>query len=62
MGTQNDLKYISIHALREESDQVIQKIIVGLTLISIHALREESDAPPVDVNILVGYYFNPRSP
>ena len=43
MGTQNDLKYISIHALREESDLLSLNDIDGITPISIHALREESD-------------------
>ena len=35
---------ISIHALREESDQARQQIHECLNRISIHALREESDA------------------
>ena len=35
---------ISIHALREESDQN-QYILVNADFISIHALREESDTP-----------------
>ena len=35
--------FISIHALREESDKIISAIKVLLTPISIHALREESD-------------------
>ena len=34
---------ISIHALREESDEINQSA-EQITLISIHALREESDA------------------
>ena len=43
MGTQNDLKYISIHALREESDHRQISMITDTHTISIHALREESD-------------------
>ena len=34
---------ISIHALREESDQFDPALLVG-NAISIHALREESDS------------------
>ena len=34
---------ISIHALREESDYLINNIATDLDEISIHALREESD-------------------
>ena len=34
---------ISIHALREESDRSIIKLLGLDNLISIHALREESD-------------------
>ena len=35
---------ISIHALREEGDDVVGQI-AGVLPISIHALREEGDAP-----------------
>ena len=35
---------ISIHALREESDPVTEKVN-AVAAISIHALREESDTP-----------------
>ena len=52
---------ISIHALREESDQ--GKHIKGHNnYISIHALREESDKiTPFPMRVKI-YYFNPRSP
>ena len=40
--------YISIHALREESDDGVG-VRLHLVLISIHALREESDAAHVDL-------------
>ena len=35
-------QYISIHALRKESDIFIPRILV-IDMISIHALRKESD-------------------
>ena len=34
---------ISIHALREEGDRVVQTGLQGILEISIHALREEGD-------------------
>ena len=34
---------ISIHALREEGDQYVNKKAIGAEQISIHALREEGD-------------------
>ena len=37
------LAHISIHALREESDQMLHQLIPRVIGISIHALREESD-------------------
>ena len=39
----HNLGYISIHALREEGDQV-RASIATIVVISIHALREEGDA------------------
>ena len=51
---------ISIHALREESDQG-GKVQAVLTTISIHALREESDRI-IENSATVVRYFNPRSP
>ena len=36
--------YISIHALREEGDNVHEQVTSSHTGISIHALREEGDA------------------
>ena len=35
---------ISIHALREEGDSMVEDLPEGWTDISIHALREEGDA------------------
>ena len=55
-----DNQDISIHALREESDKMLDKQIRGL-IISIHALREESDSP-IFLSWLSRWYFNPRSP
>ena len=54
-------KAISIHALREESDDYQNHIFLIRFLISIHALREESD------NAIIQMFqyptnFNPRSP
>ena len=51
---------ISIHALHEESDQII-KITERRGDISIHALHEESDTY-VFFNCVSSRYFNPRSP
>ena len=45
---------ISIHALREESDQVPFLLIPAQRGISIHALREESDT------LKAGYYASIR--
>ncbi|SCJ79882.1 Uncharacterised protein [uncultured Ruminococcus sp.] len=52
---------ISIHALREESDDHITPISVTYSWISIHALREESDIA-LTVRCKLTIYFNPRSP
>ena len=51
---------ISIHALREESDEDRHRAQL-LLRISIHALREESD-PSGLVQPAQRRYFNPRSP
>ena len=42
MRDENTFANISIHALREESDEIASIFRVG-DFISIHALREESD-------------------
>ena len=52
--------WISIHALREESDRKTQERNT-LKHISIHALREESDLP-VQHFFPMASDFNPRSP
>ena len=52
---------ISIHALREESDELMLNDNVIKQQISIHALREESDFCKKRAFTLV-LYFNPRSP
>ena len=52
--------YISIHALREESDKRLRCALVALN-ISIHALREESDHIPRTAQTMPRN-FNPRSP
>ena len=52
--------HISIHALREESDNVFTQNYI-MALISIHALREESDVRKETV-FPATYNFNPRSP
>ena len=36
-------KEISIHALREEGDVQVNRVVSARCLISIHALREEGD-------------------
>ena len=51
---------ISIHALRKESDDAKQDVII-LGLISIHALRKESDTM-LQTKRHPAAYFNPRSP
>ena len=40
--------FISIHALHEESDQILTQLQTQIR-ISIHALHEESDAPNMQV-------------
>ena len=51
---------ISIHALREESDQMADSGY-PIGIISIHALREESDGSlRYFLNLVLN--FNPRSP
>ena len=51
---------ISIHALREESDSVLENRR-QVPQISIHALREESDCSNPKWHYRI-QYFNPRSP
>ena len=51
---------ISIHALREESDNDNKQKLLH-NYISIHALREESDFSTIKSPIYAAY-FNPRSP
>ena len=53
-------EWISIHALREESDFRPLEPTPGIE-ISIHALREESDRIARE-HIGLSSYFNPRSP
>ena len=60
IGHLGQIHIISIHALREESDE-LQAVLQNQWNISIHALREESDRPasrPCES----GKDFNPRSP
>ena len=45
LGVALGISFISIHALREESDWQGLLIFAKSLLISIHALREESDIP-----------------
>ena len=52
---------ISIHALREESDQRAGAACMA-ALICIHALREESDIHGRKHNYKMGTNFYPRSP
>ena len=54
-------RYISIHALHEESDWSVLKLLPMAEDISIHALHEESDTSPTSSP---RWYrnFNPRSP
>ena len=54
------LLVISIHALREESDDSVAPI-TSFTKISIHALREEGDGN-VPCRRCRSIYFNPRPP
>ena len=48
-----NIRKISIHALREESDQSFAGTIANFKKISIHALREESDTATDDNRIIV---------
>ena len=57
----NLIIYISIHALREESDLRPVCDFPSIHNISIHALREESDTLPAKM-VLLFVNFNPRSP
>ena len=41
------LEQISIHALREEGDDLELSLVEAMTEISIHALREEGDCRPL---------------
>ena len=43
MKKQNQVFFISIHALREEGDALYHQALCDVVLISIHALREEGD-------------------
>ena len=51
---------ISIHALRKESDRLVNILVISDT-ISIHALRKESDQQAKQSAGSLKY-FNPRSP
>ena len=53
--------WISIHALREESDKTAYVANLSSRIISIHALREESDAVFLSL-FCFSVYFNPRAP
>ena len=52
--------FISIHALRKESD-LLASMDVRAVMISIHALRKESDQFGGQ-HVFALQYFNPRSP
>ena len=45
MGSEWGLRNISIHALREEGDDIVRCTVDNSVVISIHALREEGDMP-----------------
>ena len=51
---------ISIHALREEGDEIV-KAKMTLTMISIHALREEGDLAAFRLPAQTSYFY-PRPP
>ena len=53
--------YISIHALREEGDTNLYRLLSRGVYISIHALREEGD-PYVSGSAARRTYFYPRPP
>ena len=53
--------YISIHALREESDLQNAMQVINTAKISIHALREESDLEIYSIKDELAD-FNPRPP
>ena len=57
----SSLDDISIHALREESDQEQAEPARQVHVISIHALREESDLC-MHAHAVAVKHFNPRSP
>ena len=63
MSTQDLIKQerISIHALREESDQIIRIYAKSAFSISIHALREESDWITKSYGDHAKHFY-PRSP
>ena len=54
-------KHISIHALREEGDDILRHVHAGVSMISIHALREEGDGWP-QCRAPAYPYFYPRPP
>ena len=54
-------RLISIHALRKESDWIVQSLPESGDAISIHALRKESDVEMV-LRQIPTTHFNPRSP
>ena len=47
-----DTKIISIHALREEGDEVDGLCLACCYVISIHALREEGDCQPAPLALV----------
>ena len=59
--TEDDMIFISIHALLAESDLTPARMSSRLE-ISIHALLAESDPVLLPVSILIDAHFYPRSP
>ena len=55
------LRLISIHALREEGDTPVHRLLPS-SFISIHALREEGDISTLQRSEAPKYYFYPRPP
>ena len=50
------MKFISIHALREEGDRFCFRLLLFVRFISIHALREEGDQLPLEIRQRFGIF------
>ena len=59
--TEDDMTFISIHALLAESDPAIDVFLAVWAVISIHALLAESDFGPISMGFIGGSFLSTLS-